>query len=68
MDKRTWRDVDELALDLARHFPALDPLTLSLSELRTLVVKLPSFSDKPEAVSEKTLEAIQAAWYEEYEA
>jgi FeS assembly protein IscX len=32
-----------------------------------LVARLPEFRDVPGDGTEKTLEAIQAAWYEEYE-
>lgn len=64
---RTWREVDEIALDLAETFPAVDPLSISLAELKGLVVKLPTFSDDPDAVTNASLEAIQAAWYDEFE-
>jgi Fe-S-cluster formation regulator IscX/YfhJ len=41
--KWTWRDVDEIAIDLAERHSGLD------------------------ASSESILEAIQAAWYDEFE-
>jgi len=65
--KRTWRDVDELALDLLERHPHLDPLTLKLVEVRQLVIDLPTFGDDPRAVDDPGLEAIQMAWYDEYE-
>jgi FeS assembly protein IscX len=67
MKKWTWRDVDGIALDLAEKYPYLDPLTVKLPELRTMIVELSTFGDSPDAGSDKTLEAIQAAWYDEYE-
>ncbi len=65
--KRTWRDVDDLALDLAEAFPAVDPLSVTLVQLRDLIVNLPNFGDDPHAVTDAALEAIQAAWYDEFE-
>ena len=67
MNKRTWRDVDDIALDLVEKYPYLDPLTVKFSELKKMIMELPTFGDNPDVVSEKTLEAIQAAWYDEYE-
>ncbi len=64
---RTWRDVDEIAIDLVEQYPNRDPLTVKLPELKDLVLGLPEFSDVPEAASDKILEAIQAAWYDEFE-
>ena len=65
--KRTWRDVDELALDLMERHPHTDPLTLKLPEIQQLVMALPTFGDDPRAVDDRGLEAIQMAWYDEYE-
>jgi len=62
--KRTWRDVDELAGDLAGHHPDVDPLTLTLRTLKAMVLKLPEFADDPDAGSDRLLEAIQQAWYD----
>lgn len=63
----TWRDADEIALDLVERHPATDPLTVSLPELKRLVLELPSFHDDPDAATDKLLESIQAAWYDEFE-
>lgn len=67
MHRWTWRDVDNIALDLVERYPTLDPLTVKLPELKKMVTELPTFADNPEAVSDKILEAIQAAWYDEFE-
>lgn len=67
MHKWTWRDVDDIALDLVERYPALDPLAVKLPELKQMVTGLPTFADDPEAASDKILEAIQAAWYDEFE-
>lgn len=67
MDKRTWRDVEEIARDLAEHYPELDPLAVEFKQLRTMILGLPTFGDEPDAGSDAILEAIQSAWYDEYE-
>ena len=67
MNKWTWRDIDDIALDLVEKFPAIDPLTVKLPELKKMIIELPTFADNPDVVSDKTLEAIQGAWYDEYE-
>ena len=67
MKKLTWRDIDDIALELAERSPNLDPLAVKLPELKKMITGLPRFGDSPDAGSDKTLEAIQAAWYDEYE-
>ena len=63
----TWRDVDDIALDLIEQYPNTDPLGVQLEELRKLVTELPTFGDDPDAATQTILEAIQAAWYDEFE-
>ena len=65
--KWTWKDVDEIAIDLAERHPGVDPLSVKLQELKELVVGLPTFGDDPDASTEAILESIQAAWYDEFE-
>jgi FeS assembly protein IscX len=65
--KWTWRDADEIALDLVERHPGLDPLTLSFPEIRRLVLDLPTFHDDPDAATDRMIENIQSAWYDEYE-
>ena len=65
--KRTWRDVDDIAIDLVERHPNTDPLTVKLPELKNMVTELPTFGDDPNAATDRILEAIQAAWYDEYE-
>jgi len=67
MKKWTWRDIDEIALDLVERHSNVDPMTVKLEELQKLIVELPTFADDPSASSNKILEAIQSAWYDEYE-
>ncbi len=63
----TWRDIDDIALDLVERHPYVDPLTIKLPELKKMILELPTFSDDANAVTDRTLESIQAAWYDEYE-
>ncbi|HEX9658537.1 MAG TPA: Fe-S cluster assembly protein IscX [Bacteroidota bacterium] len=67
MKKWTWRDIDEIALDLVERHPNTDPMVVKLEELQKLIVELPTFADDPSASNNKILEAIQSAWYDEYE-
>ena len=65
--KRTWRDIEEIARDLAAHYPEMDPLHLELPQLRAMIIGLPAFGDEPDAGTDEILEAIQSAWYDEAE-
>ena len=65
--KWTWRDVEEIAVALAKGHPGLDPLGVSLPELKRLVLELPEFGDDGDAGTDPILESIQAAWYDEFE-
>ena len=64
--KLTWDDAEDIAIALADKFPGLDPLTVRFTDLREKVLALDGFSDDPHASNEAKLEAIQMAWYEEY--
>ncbi len=65
--KLTWRDIDKIAIDLVETYPDVDPMSVGNDELQKMVTELPAFSDHPDAATERILEAIQAAWYDEYE-
>ena len=62
----TWKDSEDIALELFDKFPDIDPLTVRFTELHKWVTELPGFSDDPNKSSEGILEAIQMAWHEEY--
>jgi len=62
-----WTDVNDIAIDLAEQHPDIDPTYILFTDLRKLVINLPSFEDKPERSNEKILEAIQMLWIEELE-
>jgi len=65
--KLTWQHSEDIALELIERFPDKDPLSLRFTELRDMVVALSDFDDDPEKSSEGKLEAIQMAWYEEWQ-
>lgn len=62
----TWKDSEDIAIVLHEQEPHTDPLTVRFTALRDKVIALPDFEDKLENLNEKILEAIQMAWYEEY--
>jgi len=62
-----WDDVENIALMLIEKYPNIDPLSVRFTDLHKWVVELEGFTDDPKASNEKKLEAIQMAWYEEYQ-
>ncbi|MEO7862452.1 MAG: Fe-S cluster assembly protein IscX [Nitrospirales bacterium] len=65
--KFMWSDTEDIAIRLQEEHPDLDPLTVRFTDLHAWVVALPEFKDDPKTSNEKKLEAIQMAWYEEYQ-
>ncbi len=63
----TWKDAEEIALELMEKFPDTDPLAVRFTDLHRWVTELEGFSDDPKASNEGILEAIQMAWHREYE-
>ena len=66
--KLTWKDTEDIALELYEKNPDRDPLTIRFTDLHASIISLPDFSDDPKKSNEGILEAIQMAWYEEYKA
>ena len=62
-----WTDSEDIGIALAEKFPGVDPLTLRFTDLRERVLALDGFADDATASNEAKLEAIQMAWYEEWE-
>lgn len=62
-----WTDAEDIGIRLQEEHPDLNPLTVRFTDLHAWVVALPEFKDDPKASNEKKLEAIQMAWYEEYQ-
>lgn len=64
--KLTWKDAEDIAIELYRKYPNIDPLTVKFTDLHAWVANLPDFTDDPMKSNEGILEAIQMAWWEEY--
>jgi len=62
-----WDDAEDIGLALAEKHPDLNPLEVRFTELHRFVTELPTFLDDPKKSNEGKLEAIQMAWYEEYQ-
>ena len=61
-----WLDVDLIAEELAEHYPAHDPLTISFPQLKQLVEELEGFEEqRGHPCNERILETIQANWIRE---
>jgi FeS assembly protein IscX len=63
----TWLDAEEIGIQLQEKYPDLDPLQVRYTELHKYVVGLDGFSDDPAKSNESKLEAIQMAWFEEWQ-
>ncbi|MCC6544442.1 MAG: Fe-S cluster assembly protein IscX [Nitrospirae bacterium] len=64
--KLTWKDSEEIGIQLSDKYPGTDPLTIRFTDMHAMIVSLPDFSDDPKKSNEGILEAIQMAWFEEY--
>ena len=63
----TWDDTDDIGMELAEKFPNQNPLEVRFTDLHRMVIELPGFDDDPKGSNESKLEAIQMAWYEEWQ-
>ena len=59
-----WDDFSRLVRALHTAYPDQEPLDLSVPKLFKMVLKLPGFSDNPDAADEAQLEKLQMAWHE----
>ena len=66
-DELRWDDAGDIGLALADKYPDRNPLEVRFTELHRFVTELPTFVDDPKKSNESKLEAIQMAWYEEYQ-
>jgi FeS assembly protein IscX len=62
-----WDSAEDIAIELADKFPDQNPLEVRFTDLHRYVIELPNFTADPKASNESKLEAIQMAWYEEYQ-
>jgi len=62
-----WHAIEDIGILLQETFPETDPLTVRFTDLHKMVIGLPDFKADPKESNESILEAIQMAWYEEYQ-
>ena len=62
-----WDDSEDLGLALAEAHPQQNPLELRFTDLHRMITELPVFVGDPQKSTEGKLEAIQMAWYEEWQ-
>jgi FeS assembly protein IscX len=62
-----WTDSEEIGIQLQEKHPGIEPYTVRFTDLHKYVMELPGFVGDPAKSNEGILEAIQAAWHEEYE-
>ncbi|MGA9567634.1 MAG: Fe-S cluster assembly protein IscX [Candidatus Korobacteraceae bacterium] len=63
----TWDNAEDIGIELADKFPEQNPLEVRFTDLHLYVTELPTFTGDPKASNESKLEAIQMAWYEEFQ-
>ena len=63
----TWTDSRDLGEKLFEQYDTLDPLTVRFTDLRQWVMNIEGFEGKADGSNEQLLEAIQMAWYEEWQ-
>jgi FeS assembly protein IscX len=63
----TWDNYREIGEILLEKYDDLNPLTVRFTDLHKWVLDIEDFVGKPEESNEKKLEAIQMAWYEEWQ-
>ena len=65
-EKLTWDDAAKIGVLLARKHPELYPLSTDLEVLQRRVTELADFKDNFETFDKNKLEAIRAAWNDEF--
>lgn len=66
MPNLTWNDLEDIAFALSEKYPDQDPSFIRFTDLHKWITELDEFSDDPKKSNEAKLEAIQAAWIDEY--
>ena len=62
-----WKDAGEIGILLQEKHPELEPYAVRFTDLHKFVMELPGFIGEAQKSTEPMLEAIQAAWNEEFE-
>jgi FeS assembly protein IscX len=65
-DPLMWRDAQEIGIELYEAHEDVNPLSVSFVKLHKWVTELDGFADDPKTSNEKTLEAIQMIWLDEW--
>jgi len=65
-EKLTWDDATKIGVLLSRKHPDLYPLSTDLEDLHRRVTNLVGFADDANTFDKAKLEAIRAAWNEEF--
>jgi len=62
-----WTDAEDIAIELSEAHPEVDPLKVRFTDLHKWITELGDFEDDPKKSNEGILEAIQMAWYDEWQ-
>ena len=62
-----WKDAEEIGIQLQEKYPEIEPYSVRFTDLHKYVTELEGFVGDPLKSTEPQLEAIQTAWYDEYE-
>ena len=60
-----WSNPEAIAQALARGYPQLKPMEISIPALFRRILSLPGFGDDPDQATESLLEKIQLLWHDE---
>jgi FeS assembly protein IscX len=63
----TWDDAENIGMALYDAHAEVDPLKVRFTDLHRWVTELEEFEDDPKGSNEGKLEAIQMAWYQEWQ-
>jgi len=61
-----WTDYRQIGEMLFERYDSLNPLEVRFTDMHKWILDLEDFEGSPADSNEKTLEAIQMAWYEEW--
>ena len=65
MQNLYWDATYAIAVSLIHHYPQTNPEDVGVVELAEMIEALPNFADDPALVTERILQDIQIAWFEE---
>lgn len=62
-----WSDPEGIGIALYEAHGGTDPLSVRFTDLRDMIANLNTFTGDITTCNEKKLEAVQMAWWEEYQ-